>query len=204
SPVRGARKSPAIGRAFSFLRLTEGRARSAPGTEGDGAARGDRLRDRLEAPAADRRDRFAVEHPRRVGAHHARVADAAVRRDGEFDLHLSRLRGAQRIGGIARGRRAERTQRRRGGRGRGGWRRGRLLGLALLGGTLFGGALLRGDALGCHARRGVTLGGARLFGELFGGDALLVGLGLFAFGGELALVFGLLLGAERLLHDALL
>src|SRR5690606_32914521 len=130
------------------------------------------------------------------------VADAAVGRHGELDLHFARLRGAQGLGGIARRRRAQRAQRGRRGRRRRGRGRRLLLRATLLGGTFLYGTLLCGHALGLGAGRGVALGGALLLGQLLRGDALLVGLRAFAFGGELALAFGFLLGAQGLLLDA--
>src|SRR5690606_38768412 len=80
--------------------VSPARAVSAAGVEGDGAAGGDRLGDGLEAPATDRGPRRPVEYARRIGPHHACVADAAVGRDGELDLDLARLPGAQRLGGV--------------------------------------------------------------------------------------------------------
>src|SRR5690606_27156536 len=68
-------------------------------------------------PAPVRVERLAVEHPRRGGLDHARGGDRTVDADGELDLDLARGARAQRVGRIARRRRADRTQ--LGGRGRG-------------------------------------------------------------------------------------
>src|SRR5690606_10919498 len=139
----------------------------------------------------------AGEHPRRGGLAHARGGDRTVDADGELDLDLARGGRAQRVGRIARRRRADRTQ--LGGRGRGAARglglaafgfqtlglaaRGflarRLLACALLPRRLFLRGLLRGQFARC----------------LFLGQALL----LLALALELALALRLLFGGELLL-----
>src|SRR5690606_29895207 len=152
--------------------------------EADRAARGDRRTRRFEAPALDRGDRLAVEHPRRIGAHHAGAGHRAVRAHGELHLHLARTASAQGGGRVTRRRRTDRAQVARGDL----LRLGRLL--LLLRGPLLRRTLLGGALFGC------TLRGRTLLGFALGG-----GLGLGLLRGQL---FGRLLLLLLLLRLALL
>ena len=180
-----------------------GRREAAARVEHQGAARGDRCIHRFEPPAAHRIDRLPIEGPRRLGAQHARIGDAAIGTDGELHQHLAGGTRTQGVGREPRCRRADRTQAARdrscGGRGGGtgfgrlARRRLALLGFApdrrLAGGFLLLGqqpgsrfglglggqcGLLRGLLLGQHPRLGLGLGPGRgLFAAL--GHRLLAG-----------------------------
>src|SRR5690606_22916134 len=174
---------------------------SVRGLEVEGAARGHRRADRLEAPAVHRLQRLAVEDARRRGVDHARRGDRAVHADGELDLDGAGAAAALRFARIGRRGRADRAQLVRGGgalrRRRGG--RGRLL-LRLLHrggrGDRRRALLRRGGRRGRGRRRGAGLLLRERFGRflllaLLVGDALALELGLAArllVGGQLLLL----------------